>query len=88
MKPLQEDDFAAAWRLATANRVDLNLLVDYAWPRFLGCAARFVAALGDDQAVCDLLAALREGSVAAPGGLYASVLPAPPPRAAEVLPCP
>lgn len=68
------------------NRVDPNLLVDYAWPRFLGRAERFVRALNDDQAVCDLLAALGEGSVAAPGGLYASVLPAPPPQATEVLP--
>ena len=82
----QEDDFASAWRLATVNRVDLNILVDYAWPRFLGRAEQFVRALNDDQAVCDVLAALREDSVAKIGGLYASVLPAPPPQAAEVLP--
>lgn len=80
----QGDDFGEAWRLATVNRVDLNVLVDYAWPRFLGRCSQFVAALGDDQAACDLLGALREESVAAPGGLYASALPDPP-AAAQVL---
>ncbi len=60
------------------NRVDLNVLVDYAWPRFLEHGRDFVAAVGDDQAVCDLLAALKEGSVTAPGGLYARALPDPP----------
>lgn len=64
--------------MATTNRVDLNLLVDYAWPRFLGHAEAFVRAIGDDLALCDVLAALRPGSVAAPGGLYASALPGPP----------
>ena len=75
---LQENDFGDAWRLATVNRVDLNVLVDYAWPRFLEHGRDFVAAVGDDQAVCDLLAALKDGSVTAPGGLYARALPDPP----------
>ncbi len=75
----QEDDYAAAWRLAVVNRVDLNLIVDYAWPRFLAHASDFVQAVVDDQAVCDLLAALRLDSVAAPGGSYASALPHPNP---------
>ena len=30
---------AAAWELATTNRLDLNVLVDYCWPRFLDQAA-------------------------------------------------
>ncbi|EIE25950.1 IKI3-domain-containing protein [Coccomyxa subellipsoidea C-169] len=76
---LLEDDYAAAWRLAVVNRVDLNLIVDYAWPRFLAHASDFVQAVVDDQAVCDLLAALRLDSVAAPGGSYASALPHPNP---------
>jgi elongator complex protein 1 len=59
--------------------VDLNLLVDFAWPRFLGRAEAFVRAVNDDLALCGLLAALRPGSVAAPGGAYASALPRPPP---------
>ncbi|CAK0773220.1 hypothetical protein CVIRNUC_004042 [Coccomyxa viridis] len=75
---LLADAFGEAWRLATVNRVDLNVLVDYAWPRFLEHGAQFVAAVGDDQAVCDLLAALKEGSVTAAGGLYAQALPDPP----------
>ncbi|CAL5218701.1 g412 [Coccomyxa viridis] len=73
-----ENNYGDAWRLATVNRVDLNVLVDYAWPRFLEHAGDFVAAVGDDQAVCDLLAALKEGSVTAPGGLYTRALPDPP----------
>ena len=75
---LQENNYGEAWRLATLNRVDLNVLVDYAWPRFLEHGRYFVAAVGDDQAVCDLLAALKEGSVTAPGGRYARALPDPP----------
>ena len=58
--------------------MDLNVLVDYAWPRFLEHGREFVAAVGDDQAVCDLLAALKEGSVTASGGRYARALPDPP----------
>ena len=75
---VQADAFGEAWRLATVNRVDLNVLVDYAWPRFLEHGSQFVAAVGDDQAICDLLAALKEGSVTAAGGLYARALPNPP----------
>jgi elongator complex protein 1 len=35
-------DYRAAWGLAVAQRLDLNLLVDYRWPAFLGDAAAFV----------------------------------------------
>ena len=68
------------------NRVDLNVLVDYAWPRFLGRCSQFVAALGDDQAACDLLACPEaKSSVALPQeDCYASALPDPP-AAAQVL---
>ena len=72
-------DYGLAWRLATENRLDLNVLVDHAWPVFLRRAPAFIAAVADDQALCDLLAALRPGSTAAPGGLYGGLLPAAPP---------
>ncbi|KAK2076905.1 hypothetical protein QBZ16_005133 [Prototheca wickerhamii] len=70
---LRRGDFRAAWSLAVEQRVDLNLLVDAHWPRFLSRADAFVRALDGDQAVADVLAALRPGSVLAPGGLYANV---------------
>lgn len=31
----QSGDYAAAWEAAIINRVDLNCLVDFAWPSFL-----------------------------------------------------
>lgn len=34
----QAGDFAAAWEAAIVNRVDLNCLVDFAWPSFLSGA--------------------------------------------------
>ena len=125
---LDGGDYASAWALCAANRLDLNLLVDYHWPRFLQSAREFVrqvrvgggggapacgGARGGtvaqhggaprgtdcfatclparprprsmrnptrvqvpaDADVADLLAALSEGSTAAPGGLYAAALP-------------
>ena len=69
-------DFESAWQLATAHRVDLNLLVDYGWPRFLQTAADFVRQVPDDQDLMDLLSALRGDSVLAEGGLYAGLPPA------------
>ena len=62
--------------MATAHRVDLNLLVDYGWPRFLQTAADFVRQVPDDQDLMDLLSALRDDSVIAEGGLYAGLPPA------------
>ena len=32
---LQCGNYAAAWEAAITNRVDLNCLVDFAWPSFL-----------------------------------------------------
>lgn len=34
---------AEAWALATVNRLDLNVLPDYRWPRLLAQADAFVA---------------------------------------------
>ena len=39
---LDGGDYASAWALCAANRLDLNLLVDYHWPRFLQSAREFV----------------------------------------------
>ncbi|KAK9849951.1 hypothetical protein WJX84_009719 [Apatococcus fuscideae] len=71
---LQGKEYGSAWELAVDNRVDLNLLVDFCWPAFLGNAAAFVQQVPGDQDQADLLAALRPGSTAAPGGLYGSLL--------------
>ena len=66
----QAHDYREAWRLATVNRLDLNAIVDYRWPRFLQHASTFVAAVADDQPISDLLAALKVGNICAVGGLY------------------
>ena len=42
---LARHDYARAWALATINRVDLNLIVDYSWPSFLVHARDFVVAV-------------------------------------------
>ena len=39
---LDARDYAAAWALATTNRLDLNVLVDYRWPEFVAHAREFV----------------------------------------------
>lgn len=39
---LRAGDYAAAWRLAVGQRIDLNLLVDDRWPAFLEEAPAFV----------------------------------------------
>lgn len=54
-------------------RVDLNLLVDYAWPRFLSAAPSFVAAVPSASDLGDLLLALSPSSTLAAGGLYANL---------------
>ena len=60
---------ARDWRAAAAavatHRLDPNLLVDYAWPALIDCAADYVAAMGDDAAVADLVRALAPGSTLA-----------------------
>ena len=37
---------AGAWQLAAVNRLDLNVLPDFRWPRFLGQADAFVQQVG------------------------------------------
>lgn len=73
---VQDGDFSTAWQLATAHRVDLNLIVDYGWPAFLSRADDFVAQVSNDQDIVDLLSAVREDSVVADQGLYSGLPPA------------
>jgi elongator complex protein 1 len=70
---LEQQHYARAWRLAVTHRVDLNLLVDYAWPRIVHNAAQFVAAVRDPSDLCDLLFALQPGSVLQQGAVYDSL---------------
>lgn len=44
--PRPHPSHAAAWELACTNRLDLNVLPDYRWPRFLSQAAAFVEQVG------------------------------------------
>ena len=39
---MQAHNYAEAWELATANRVDLNIMVDLGWPDFVAHAGEFV----------------------------------------------
>ncbi|KXZ43844.1 hypothetical protein GPECTOR_79g123 [Gonium pectorale] len=71
---LRAGQYGEAWRLAAVQRVDLNLLVDYQWPAFLSATAAFTAAVRRPADLCDLLFALRPGSVLAEGGAYAGAL--------------
>ena len=75
---MQGGDYSKAWQLATAHRVDLNLIVDYGWPDFLSKAEDFVDQVPDDQDIVDLLSAMREDSVVAENGLYSGLPPASP----------
>ena len=49
------------------NRLDLNVLADYRWPRLLGAADAFVQQVPGDADIADYLSSLAEGSTAAPG---------------------
>ena len=39
---MQAHQYGEAFELTSNNRVDLNVIVDYAWPNFLHNAADFV----------------------------------------------
>ena len=71
---LDDEDFALAWRLASVDRLDLNVLADYKWPRFLGQADKFVNAIESDVDIADFIAGLSPGNVATGTGLYAAAL--------------
>eukprot|EP00873_Tetraselmis_striata_P004301 jgi/Tetstr1/424565/TSEL_015091.t1 len=70
---LRGGNYGAAWRVARASRLDLNVLVDFRWPAFLQNADKFVQAVPTEADVCDLLVALRPASTVAPGGEYAAM---------------
>ncbi|KAF6250794.1 IKI3 family-domain-containing protein [Scenedesmus sp. NREL 46B-D3] len=70
---LEQRLYAPAWQLAVTHRADLNLLVDYAWPRVVQDAAQFVAAVREPSDLCDLLFALQPGSVLQQGAVYGSL---------------
>jgi len=70
---LQARNYSIAWQLAAANRVDLNALVDFAYPAVLDDVEAFVAAAPSTSDLCDLLAALSPASVTRQGGLYAEM---------------
>lgn len=62
--------YADAHALASRHRIDLNLLVDWAWPRFLEEADAFVADVDDPEALMELVESLDERDATGPGGIY------------------
>ena len=83
---LRAKRYADAYALASKQRVDLNLIVDYGWPTFLSDADAFVADVRSADAVMELLEALDDGDVTAPGAAYAELArlyPPPAPDASE-----
>ena len=81
-RALDERRFAAAAAVATRHRVDLNLIVDRGWPRFLRHADAFVRDVDDPDVVAELLESLDAGDCTAPGKPYARL--APPTEAGDV----
>lgn len=51
-------DYSAAWRLATINRVDMNDLVNYGWPKLLDNVRAFIDGVGRDTEVAGFLQSL------------------------------
>lgn len=58
-------DFTAAWRLATVNRIDTNVLVDYGWPMILENVRAFIHGVGADTEVAGFLQSLELPSAGA-----------------------
>ena len=80
---LRAGRYADAYALAAKQRVDLNLIVDYGWPKFLSVADDFVADINSPEAVMELLEALTESDVTAEGGIYEELARLYPPRATD-----
>lgn len=78
---LRAGRYADAYALAAKQRVDLNLIVDYGWPKFVSAAEDFVADVDSPDAVMELLEALTNDDVTAPGGIYEEISRLYPPRA-------
>ena len=82
-RALDERRFAAAAALAARHRVDLNLIVDRAWPRFLDDADAFVRDVDDPDVVAELLECLDAGDCTARGAPYAHLAAPVPEEAAS-----
>ena len=68
--------------VAARHRVDLNVIVDRAWPRFLKHADAFVRDVDDPDVVAEILECLDGGDCTAPGAPCAR-LPTPAPEAED-----
>ena len=60
--------------LAARHRVDLNLLVDYGWPRFLSHAEEFVRDVKDPDVIMELIEVLDTRDTTAAGGEGSSII--------------
>jgi len=80
---LRAGRYGDAYALAARQRVDLNLIVDYGWPNFLNAADAFVRDVDSADAVMELLEALDDGDVTAPGGIYEDLVRLYPPRSSD-----
>ncbi|GMH34369.1 hypothetical protein BSKO_02203 [Bryopsis sp. KO-2023] len=72
VEALNEKQYQEAWELATTNRVDLNIIVDYNWPSFISGAGDFVASVTKEEDMCDMMMALKSSSVLDDDGLYSA----------------
>ena len=52
---VQAHRYGEAFELTSNNRVDLNVIVDYAWPQFLSHAADFVQEVQVSHTTCVML---------------------------------
>jgi hypothetical protein len=59
---------------AALHRVDLNVLVDFQWPKFVDNVGEFVKQVKADS-ICDLVSALRPENCLSQGHIYGCDLP-------------
>ena len=70
---IDSNNFATAAKISARHRVDFNLIIDRAWPRFLSKAYEFVKDVDDPDVVAEVLECLDSGDVTAAGKPYAHV---------------
>jgi elongator complex protein 1 len=73
---LLAQQYGDAMEEAASQRVDLNVLVDFQWPKFIENVDEFVKQVKADS-ICDLLSALRPENCLSEGQIYASDLAKP-----------